>query len=85
MPVLVRLRELTAAVREAVADPANVSKAEADQAAAELWALRRELDAQTPFDDAAKARLFAALGEAIGEVYARESEAVRAGAAMASA
>jgi hypothetical protein len=77
VPELARLRDLTTVVREAVADPSRASKDEADQAAAEVWTLLGQLDAETPFDEAAKARLFEALGAAVGEVYTREKEAVR--------
>ena len=86
LPELARLRDLTAALREAVADPAGVGREEADAAAAELWALRERLDREPPLDEAAAAGLFEALGAAVGDVYAREVEAVaRLGAAIGSA
>jgi hypothetical protein len=85
LPHLARLRELTATVREAVADPAGTSAAEADEAGRDLWALREMLDRdprQLGLDDASTLELFGRLGAALGEMYERESEAVRALAAI---
>jgi hypothetical protein len=55
------------------------SREEANRAAADLWALRELLDRdpRLTFDDASAAELFEQLGAAIGEVYDRESEAIR--------
>ena len=61
VPALARLRDLTVAVRQAIADPAAVTPEEADQSAAELWALRAELDRDFPLDDAQVSDLFARL------------------------
>jgi hypothetical protein len=79
-PYLARLRELTAQVRAAVADPASTDQAEVDQAAADLWKLREFLDRELDktLDEAEAAGLFQQLGAAVGDVYARESEAVAA-------
>ena len=71
-----RLRDLTVAVRQAIVDPAAVTAAEADQAAADLWALREELDAEFPLGDAEVGELLAALSGEVEAVYARETEAV---------
>ena len=76
MPALARLRDLTVAVRQAIVDPAAVTAEEADQSAAELWALRAELDRDFPLDDAQVSDLFARLSAAVEEVYARETAAV---------
>ncbi|HET7767324.1 MAG TPA: BtrH N-terminal domain-containing protein [Chloroflexota bacterium] len=71
-----RLRDLTVAVRQAIVDPAAVTAAEADQAAADLWALREELDGEFPLGDAEVGELLAALSGAVEAVYTRETEAV---------
>jgi hypothetical protein len=84
VPYLAKLRELTVELRQAVADPAAASKEEADQAAADLWAIREMLDRKPPLEGADTAELFAQLGSAMGEVYAREREAVDALAAASS-
>jgi hypothetical protein len=81
VPYLARLRDLTATVREAVADPASTAAAEADEAGRELWALREKLDReprQLGLDDASTLELFGRLGDGLAEVYNRESDAVRA-------
>lgn len=75
-PALARLRDLTVAVRQAIVDPAAVTPEEADQSAAELWALRAELDRDFLLDDAQVSDLFARLSAAVEEVYARETAAV---------
>jgi hypothetical protein len=76
VPEFEQLRVLTCAVRSAVADPASRSVAKTERAADELWQLRRRLDADCPLDQAARERLFEALGEAIHDVYVAETTAV---------
>jgi hypothetical protein len=71
-----RLRELTVAVRQAVADPASVDAGEADAAAAELWALRGELDRDFPLGDDERDELFAGISARVDVVFAREQAAV---------
>lgn len=83
-PHLAQLRELTAELRQAVADPAAAEQPRTDAAAADLWALRERLDRDArliPLDQAAAAELFAQLSAALGEVYDREREALAALAA----
>jgi hypothetical protein len=83
VPELVRLRELTSAVSEGVADPASATDGgdggDGDGIAGDarrLWELRRRLDRDFPLDDAAVAELFSALGEAVHQAYADESAAM---------
>jgi hypothetical protein len=78
VPYLARLRALTATVRAAVADPAGAAREEADQAAADLWALRERLDRDPRLllDDDDATELFGQLGAALADVYARETAAV---------
>ena len=76
VPALARLRDLTVAVRQSIVDPAAVTPEEAERSAADLWALRAELDRDFPLDDAQVKDLFAALSAAVEDVYARETAAV---------
>lgn len=81
VPDLVRLRELTSAVREGVADPASPEGGEGDadgmaEDARRLWELRQRLDRDFPLDGPAVTELFAALGEALHQAHADESAAM---------
>jgi hypothetical protein len=78
VPYLARLRELTATVRAAVADPAGTPREEADEAAADLRALRERLDRDPRrlLDDDDAAERLGQLGAALADVYARETAAV---------
>jgi HPt (histidine-containing phosphotransfer) domain-containing protein len=75
IPELQRLRDLTVQIRESVADPSSVDPAEARQAADELWQLRSALDKELPLDQPAVQQLFEGLGEALADVYDRETVA----------
>ena len=75
VPEFATLRELAVVVRESVADPANASQEEVAGAAQELWQRRRALDRDLPLDATTIDELFAQLGEALAEVYRRETAA----------
>ncbi len=78
VPAFARIRELTAAVQQSVVADGDAGRPEAAAAAAELWALRGELDAVPPLAPGERAELFAALGAALHEVHAAELTAVAA-------
>lgn len=71
-----RLRELTATIQESIVSDGDAGAAEAARAAAELWALRAELDAQPPLAPDECADLFAALGAQLAVVHAAEQAAL---------
>jgi hypothetical protein len=76
-PEFAKLRELMVIVRESVADPATTAQADASRAAEELWQLRSTLNRELPLDQPAVQQLFQALGEALADVYDRETAAHR--------
>lgn len=82
VPVLGRIRELTAAVAESVTAEGDAGAEDAAATAAELWALRAEADAGPLLDADATAELFARLGARLGEIARAE---VAAHAALARA
>ena len=76
VPALARLRELTVAVHQAVADPASVDSTEADSAAAELWDLREGLDRAFPLGENGRLELFVELSARVDAAYELERAAV---------
>ena len=76
VPALAELRDMAVAVRQSIVDPSSVTPEEAARSAGDLWAHRAQLDRDFPLDDAATARLFAALSSALHDVYQRETAAV---------
>ena len=76
VPALAELRDMAVALRQSIVDPSSVSPDEATQSATDLWARCAQLDRDFPVDDAATARLVAALSGAIDDVYQRETAAV---------
>jgi butirosin biosynthesis protein H-like len=76
VPAFARLRELTAAVQQAVVAEGDAGAADAAAAAAELWALRAELDAAPPLTVAERDDLFAALAARLRAAHAAEVAAV---------
>lgn len=76
VPEFARIRELTAAVQQSITADGDAGREDAARNAAELWALRAELDTEPPLSRAQRADLFAALGTALAVVYAAERAAV---------
>lgn len=76
VPEFARLRELTAAIEQSVIADGDAGRADAAAAAADLWALRAELDAEPPLRPAERSDLFAALSSALHAVHAAEKVAV---------
>jgi Butirosin biosynthesis protein H, N-terminal/Domain of unknown function (DUF4872) len=83
VPAFARLRELTATVQQAVVADGDGGTQDAASAAAQLWALRAELDAAPPLAPAERDDLFAALAARLRTVHAAEVAAVRELAAVA--
>ncbi len=78
VPEFARLRELTAAVQQSITADGDAGRDEAARDAAQLWALRSELDTAPPLTPAERADLFAALGAALGRMHTAERAAVDA-------
>ncbi|GAA3231722.1 hypothetical protein GCM10017691_25800 [Pseudonocardia petroleophila] len=76
VPEFARLRELTAAVEEAVQADGDAGAPAAAAAAAELWELRARLDAAPPLTPDDRDALFADLGARLHAVHAAEAPAV---------
>ncbi len=70
------MRELTATIEQSVLADGDAGRGEAAAAAADLWALRAQLDAEPPLRPAERADLFAALSEALRAMHAAENVAV---------
>ncbi|HEX6344935.1 BtrH N-terminal domain-containing protein [Umezawaea sp.] len=77
VPVLARLRELTAAVANGVARGDEGAEDRAT-AAAELWELRAAHTAEPPFDGAATGEVFRRTGAALLGLHAAETAAISA-------
>ncbi|QJY47438.1 BtrH N-terminal domain-containing protein [Pseudonocardia broussonetiae] len=76
VPPFARLRELTAAVQQAVVAEGDAGAAAAEESAGELWALRAELDATPPLSTPERDDLFAALAARLRAAHAAEVVAV---------
>jgi hypothetical protein len=76
VPEFARVRELTATIEQSVLADGDAGRAEAAEAAADLWALRAQLDAEPPLHSAERADLFAALSTALRAMHAAETAAV---------
>lgn len=76
VPEFARLRELTVTIGESLVADGDAGSAEVVRAAAELWALRTELDAEPPLAPAERDDLFAAMGTQLATVHAAEVAAV---------
>ncbi|MFC6083436.1 BtrH N-terminal domain-containing protein [Sphaerisporangium aureirubrum] len=70
VPEFARMRELTAALRESVAEDGAASAADAE----ELWELRAAVDHKPPVDD--PGALFAALATRLAEIWEAETAAI---------
>ncbi|GAA2556242.1 BtrH N-terminal domain-containing protein [Pseudonocardia hydrocarbonoxydans] len=82
VPEFARLRELTAAVEQAVLGEGDAGRATAAAAAAELWELRAGMDGEPPLPPDDRAALFAGLGAAVSAAHAAEQVAVAETAAV---
>ncbi|WP_250556765.1 BtrH N-terminal domain-containing protein [Pseudonocardia lacus] len=82
VPEFARLRELTAAVQQAVVAEGDGGAPDAAAVAAELWALRAELDGSPPLTTPERDDLFAALSARLREAHAAEKVAVAEMAAI---
>jgi hypothetical protein len=82
VPAFARLRELTVAVQQAVVAEGDDGEPDAAAAAAELWALRAELDTAPPLSTSERDDLFVALGARLREAHAAEKAAVQELAAI---
>jgi len=76
VPEFARLRELTAAVHQSVLAEGDAGAADAAADAAQLWALRAELDAAPPLSTAQRDDLFAELADRLRAAHAAERAAV---------
>ncbi|MCO1655040.1 BtrH N-terminal domain-containing protein [Pseudonocardia sp. S2-4] len=76
VPEFARLRELTAAVQQAVVAEGDAGAGDAEAAAAELWALRAEVDAAPPLTTPERDDLFAGLADRLRAAHAAEKAAV---------
>lgn len=82
VPAFARLRELTATGQQAVVADGDAGTQDAAAAAAQLWALRAELDAAPPLAPAERDDLFAALAARLRTVHTAEVAAVRESTAV---
>lgn len=76
VPEFARLRELTAAVEQAVLGDGDAGRPAAAAAAGELWELRAGMDAEPPLPPEDRAALFAGLADAVAGAHAAERVAV---------
>jgi Butirosin biosynthesis protein H, N-terminal/Domain of unknown function (DUF4872) len=76
-PQFGRMRELTAAIQERIIAEGDGGADAAAAAADELWALRAEADAGSPFDSEATRSLFEAMANQLTALYDAETAAVR--------
>lgn len=81
-PALTRLRDLTVAIREAIAADGDAGADDAAAAGAELWERRAALDAACPLTGDEVAARFEAMHDLLADIHATE---VRAMAALAAA
>jgi Butirosin biosynthesis protein H, N-terminal/Domain of unknown function (DUF4872) len=77
VPAFAALRDGLASVYEPIVAEGDAGRAEAAQAAEQLWALRERLD-DPPLEPAAVDALLADLAGRLGEIFAAETEAVTA-------
>jgi hypothetical protein len=70
-----RLRELTATIRQAIAAEGDEGRDEAAAAGAELWNRRAALDASCPLDGAAIQAVFGRMGDLLERIFAVETTA----------
>ena len=71
-----RMRELTAAIQESIIAEGDAGATTAAAAADELWVLRAEADAGSPFDAATTRSLFEEMGKHVSGLYESEQAAV---------